>query len=297
MKKLIIVLLVLFCGIFAIEAEAAKGKDVGICQILDVPFEPVVQVSGAFVQSSDVEGGHGNVSLTEFEAHWAFAHFWDVLFGDVDVALRINSTIFSDSTSIDLPSELSRIALDAGWTGRFSDGYSLQARILPGIYNDFREFGSDALYMPVSVAVIKAFDPTLSGIFGFEVRPGFEQQIMPLIGVSWMINDKTRLDARLPESRFAYYLGRGWSTHAGFCWRNMSYGIHENNLGADQATVEDFRLFLGTTFRLSDNLQFSGEVGRAFGRSIEYNDTYPGIQSKFDLEPATFVRLILGGPF
>ncbi|MDD5522350.1 MAG: DUF6268 family outer membrane beta-barrel protein [Kiritimatiellae bacterium] len=296
MKRTITILLVCLFGISAFAAKAAKRDKNDICQILDVPFEPVVQLSGGFVQSSPVED-YGDISLVEIDAHWAFAHLWDILFGDIDMALRLNSTFFSDSTDIDLPSQLSRIALGAGWTGRFGDGISLQARIFPGIYSDFREFGQEALYMPVSVAVIKAFDSKLSGIVGAEVRPGFEQQIMPLIGVAWMINERTRLDARLPESRFVYYLGRGWSTHAGFKWSNMSYGIHENNLGADQVTMEDFRLFWGTTFRLSDNIQFSGEIGRAFERDIEYDNTDTGAESKFDVDAATFVRFTLGGPF
>lgn len=296
MKRVIVIFLVLLWGISAFAAKAAKGKGNGICQILDVPFKPVVQLSGGFVESSQMEH-YGDVSLVEIDGHWAFAHFWDILFGDVDLALRLNSVFFSDPTGIDLPSQLSGVVLDAGWTGRFDDGISVQARILPGIYSDFREFGNEALYMPVSVGVIKTFDSRLSGIFGAEIRPGFEQQIMPLIGVAWMIDQRTRLDARLPESRFAYYLGRGWSTHVGFKWQNMSYGMHENNLGADQVTVEDFRLWWGATFRLSDNIQLSGEIGRVFGRSIEYNDTIPGVESDFNVDAAPFFRFILGGPF
>lgn len=296
MRRTMVVFLSLLLATYVYAGNDSKGKRSAVCQIVDVPFDPVVELSGGFIPSSAVEG-HGDVSMTEIGAHWAFAHFWDVLFGDVDVIMRMNSTIFSDSGGVDLPSQLSRIAIDTGWTGRFSDGFSLQARILPGVYNDFREFGSDALYMPVSLAVIKAFDPKLSGIFGVEVRPGFDQQIMPLIGVGCMLNDRTRLDARLPESRIVYYLGRGWSTHAGFIWQNMSYGIHPDTTGVNQMTVEDFRLFCGTTFRLSDNLQLSGEIGRVLGRNIEYENTDTHAGGKLDLEDAMLVRFTFGGPF
>jgi hypothetical protein len=296
MKNIIAVLIIFLFVASAFAGKTGRERGREICQIVDVPFEPVVQLSGGFVQSGSVEN-YGDVSLIEVDAHWAFMHFWDVLFGDADIALRLNSTFFSDSTDIDLPSQLMRVAFDAGWTGRFGDGISLQAKIFPGIYSDFREFGADALYIPFSMAVIKSFDSKRSGILGVEIRPNFEQQIMPLIGLAWMINERTRLDARLPESRFVYYLGRGWSTHVGFRWWNMTYGIHENELDADQVTVEDFRLFLGTTFRLSDNIRFSGEIGQAFGRSIEYSDTIGGIESEFDIDAATFVRFTLGGPF
>ena len=277
MKRTMIVFLTLLLTTSVYAEKNSKNKPFNVCQIVDVPFDPVVELSVGFIPSSVVEG-HGDVSMTEISAHWAFAHF-------------------SDSAGIDLPGQLSRIALDAGWTGRFADGYSIQARILPGIYNDFREFGGDAFYMPVSVAVVKSFDSKLSGIFGVEVRPGFDQQIMPLIGVGCMLNDRTRLDARLPESRIVYCLGRGWSTHAGFIWQNMSYGIHPDDSGVNQMTVEDFRFFCGTTFRLSDNLQFSGEIGRALGRNIEYENTDSNAGDKFDIEDAMLVRFTFGGPF
>ena len=296
MRRTMVMLLALLMATSVYAGKDAKNQRSTVCQIVDVPFDPVVELSGSFIQSSALEN-NGDVSMTEIGGHWAFAHFWDVLFGDVDVMLRLNSTILSESAGADLPSQLSRVAIDAGWTGRFSDGYSLQARILPGIYNDFREFGGDALYMPVSLAVIKAFDSKLSGIFGVEVRPGFDQQIMPLIGVGCMLNDRTRLDARLPESRIVYYLGRGWSTHAGFIWQNMSYGIHPDDAGVNQMTVEDVRLFCGTTFRLSDNLQLSGEVGRVLGRTIAYENTDNNAGGKFDLEDAMLVRFTFGGPF
>ncbi len=296
MRKTAIVLLVGLLTAWAHAGGLVKNKKSATCQIIDVPFDPVVEFSGGFIESSSVED-HGDVSMTELGGHWAFAHFWNILFGDVDVMLKLNSTIFSDEGGIDLPTQLSRIALDAGWTCRCSDGVSLQARIVPGIYNDFREFGSDAYYMPVSLALVKAFNTKISGIFGAEVRPGFDQQIMPLIGVGCMLNERTRLDMRLPESRVVYYLGHGWSTHAGFIWQNMSYGVHSGSDGINQMTLEDFRLFCGTTFRLSDNLQLSGEVGRAIGRNIEYDGDGGAAEGKYDLDDAMTVRIVFGGPF
>lgn len=296
MKKLIVLLVMCIWSVSAFAGKATVGRGV-VDQILDVPFEPVYRLSLGYIPSSPVEG-FGDVSMTEFDGRWAFAHFWDILFGDIDLGVRLKSTFISNSSiGLDLPGQVAKVALDAGWTGRFGDGVSVQARIYPGIYSDLRDLSSEGLYMPFSVAMIKSFDSKLSGVIGVEIRPDFHQQLMPLLGVAWMINERTRLDARIPESRLVYYLGRGWSTHAGFRWENTSYSVHRNELGANQLTIEDFRFFLGTTFRLSDNLQFGGDVGRVVGRSFEYQNTTAAAKSDFDAEAATFVRFTLGGPF
>jgi len=296
MKQAIILAMVLLFGVSANDANAAKNRSEGLDQILDVPSEPVYRLSAGYVESSPVES-HGDVSMFEMDAYWGFAYFWDILFGNVDLALKMNTTFLSSSTGADLPGQFGRIALDAGWTGRFGKGISLQARIFPGIYTDFEELGADSLYLPFSIAMVKTVNSELSGILGAEIRPGFKQEVMPLVGVVWMIDKDARLDARLPESKFSYYLGRGWSAHAGFKWQNMSYAIDENGLGAGQLTVEDFRFFGGVIFRLSDNVQFGGEIGKVTGRSFEYNRTDGGAESDYDVDSATFFRFTLGGPF
>jgi len=289
--------MILLLGISASVASAAKSKSQSVDQILDVPSDPMYRLSVGFVESSPVESG-GSTSLMELDGHWGgFPYFWDVLFGDIDVALNMNTTFLSYSTEAQLPGQYGRIAFDAGWTCRFRQGISVQARIYPGIYTDFEELGSDALYLPFSLAVIKTVNPKLSGILGAEIRPGFKQEVMPLIGIAWMIADDMRLDARLPESRFSYYLGKGWSVHAGFKWQNMSYAIEKNDLGAGQMTVEDFRFFGGVIYRLSDNVQFAGEIGTVTGRSFEYDKVTSGSESSYDASSAPFFKFTIGGPF
>src|SRR3989339_1709475 len=142
MKRLVCTFLILFAGIPVTALNAAAAKGGGVCQILDVPLEPVVQLSGGYITDASVEG-HDDVSMTEVGVYWNFAHFWDVLFGDVDLAMRVNSTFFSEEAGIELPSHVSRVAVDVGWTGRFREGISFQTRIFPGIYSDFRDFDSD----------------------------------------------------------------------------------------------------------------------------------------------------------
>ena len=295
MRRTIASAIIIFWSLSAFAAgTAGSNGQTAVRHVVDVPFEPVCQLGVGFVPSSSVEG-YGDVSMVETEGNWAFAHLWNIFRGDLDLALRLNATFLSDSAGSVLPGQLVRTMLDVGWSLNLGDGACVQARLFPGIYSDLRDLGG-SLYMPFSLAMVMSVNPSLSEIVGLEVRPGFSTELMPLIGVVWMIDNRTWLDARLPESRLAYYLGQGWSTYLGFKWQNLSFAMKENEIRAEQITLEDFRLFCGAAYRVSDDVQFSGEIGRVVGRSFEFDDV-AGADHELDVSPATFVRFSVGGPF
>jgi hypothetical protein len=298
MKKTIswMVIVVLSMSLRAAGESREHGRIA--CQILDVPLDSVYQGSVGFAPSSSLDD-YGDVSMLELEGYWGFARFWDILAADVDLAVRAKYTSVSGSTAVDLPSHLVRISLDAGCAWRFGGGFAAQLKLYPGLYSDFQEFGSGAWNIPFSVGAILAVNPRFSEMIGLEIRPGFRKTVMPLLGVVWAIDDRTRLDIRVPESRFLYYLGQGWSTHLGFKWENLSFAVDEGDYraGIDRVTLEDFRLFGGVTWQLSDDLRLTGEIGRVFGRSIEFDEPLIGTDSDFDIGSATFLKFTLGGPF
>ena len=296
MKKYNLLTAVAMCAgtIFAADMSKSKGEE--FSQILDVPKAPVYDLSIGYVSVSDA-GDYGRISETDVKGHWGFAHFWDVMYGDVDLGLRADTRFISDPTTVGLPSQLGLVSMDMGWTGRFQDGVGLQVRAYPGMYSDFEQLSSHSFGMPLSIAATLVTTPELAERLGVEIRPGFEKELMPLADVAWMIDDGMRLNVGLPDSRFTYYLGNGWSTHAGFEWCNVTYAIRDSDFNADQITVDDYRLFVGATFRLSDDIQFSGEVGRVFGRSYSFNEDFAPGNSEIDVSAATFVRFTLGGPF
>ena len=298
---------VILAAISIMFASAAKGttwrseQGPNYCQILDDISGPVYQVGMGYISKSRFEGSsgkHGKSAFLEMDGDWAFAYFRDVIFGDVDLNFRLRSILFTDSAGkVRLPGQVAKIALDTGWTARYENGMAVQARAVPGIYSDMEEIGSDDIFIPFSLSLIRAYNPQLSGIAGFEIRPGFETSIMPLIGVEWEINDVLKLDARLPESRLVWFAHRDWTTQLGFEWHNMSFGLGDDR---DQITVEDYRAYWGLTCRISDQLEFTGELGRVFERSVEFKERAAdadGVDTDLDLGNAILVRFVLGGAF
>ena len=270
-----------------------QDRKAGYCQILDDTSDPLYRVRLGYVSESRFENSGKSASL-ELDADWEVAYFRDVLWGNLDMSLRLDTLMFLDSADINLPDLVTAAAFDAGWTFRSGGALGVQARVMPGVYSDLESLDGEAVAMPFSLAAIHAFNPSLSGMLGAEIRPGFERSVMPLVGVVWEIADNLRLDARLPESRFEYFITPDWSTYLGFAWRNTTFDLDDEH---DAITVEDFEFGGGVTLRASDQVDFIAELGTRFSRSVEYDKVARNEESEIDVENAVFVRVGLGGPF
>ncbi len=267
------------------------------CQILDVPSEPVYKVSCAVIPESSFDD-YGDSASMEIEGLWKLPYLRDILWGDIDSRLVIDSVYFVKRTALDLPHQAMGIYLDSGWTVRMIDGTSWQARVRPGIFSDMTGIGSGDLFMPFSLAFIKSFNQDLSAMLGVEVRPGFERALMPQAGIEWEFGGSARLEAGVPESRLEYFLSSRWTTHLGLEWRNRSFRIHEDVSGdPDMLTLDDFAGWWGLTYRVSDEMHLFADYGWLFGRSVEFSGHETGAESDVDISSTAFARIALGGPF
>jgi hypothetical protein len=277
---------------------SAQLVDIQECQILDNPAaRPVYQVGIAYVAESEFGEGEDS-GIFEMEADWYFAHFRDILYGDIDLSLAARTLFLADSAGLQLPDQLVKLALDAGWTWRYTNGMGLQVRAAPGIYSDLEEFAAGALAVPFSVAVTRAFTPEMSGIAGFEIRPDFDRVLMPILGIEWQAFDEFRVKARIPESRVTWFISRDWSAHLGFEWRDTTYDLREKgDFDRKSIALEEFRLSLGAGFRVSDQLEVVGAIGRSVGRKVIFDRVESGFDEEVDVEDATYIHFGLVGPF
>lgn len=296
-KKASVLLVAWVCGV---SVQGASWVDYSnpTCQMLDNPLDPLYTVDIGFIPESRLVG-YGETGMLEIDGQWNdLAYFRDVLSGDMDLDFNINAKLFLDSAEIELPDQVARIAFDSGWTWRYADGGAFQFRVKPGMYSDMEEISSEVWYVPVSVAFIRSFHPDISGLLGVEGRPGFDRVFMPLVGIDWLVHEKVRLSARLPESRMVIHFTKYWNAFLGFEWNNISYALREkSSYRRDMMTYEDFRYTGGVTYKMSDDLQLTVAVGSAFERSIEFEKPAEDQARKIDMEREAFVRFGIGGPF
>ena len=145
-----------------------------------------------YVANADVANG-GSISLFETDGYWTFAYFTDILRADIDCNLVLESKAISGSGGINLPDHVLQLAADIGATWRYVDGATLSVRAMPGFYADLEELSSDGFSVPFSLVYSEPFTPTLSGVIGAQVRPGFDLVLMPHVGVVWSLSDRVQL--------------------------------------------------------------------------------------------------------
>ena len=243
-------------------------------------------------------GDHGNSGVMELQGDWEFAYFRDVLAADVDLNFVLRSFIFTSSTDLHLPNQVAQLALDAGATWRFEDGTGLQFRGKPGFYSDMGGLAS-GVNMPVSLAVVKAFNNELSGLAGLEWRPGFDRPIMPLLTMEMLIQDTVRLRLGLPQNRITYYADPDVAVYAGLDWENMTFALGDSVDGVDRKslTLDDYRYYVGGSYQMPGQVRLFGELGQVYERNvtIKYDGDRP--DDDVDADAAMFVRFGLLGMF
>lgn len=267
------------------------------CQILDVPSEPLYKVYFSTIPPNDFDD-YGDAALIELGGLWKLRYFRDVLWGDMDSRLDFQSVLPLGDTALSLPDQLVAFYLDAGWTRRMVGGRAWQIRARPGLYSDLTNPAANDFFVPLSGAYIRTFNPSMSGILGVEIRPGFERTLMPIMGIECELGGAARVEARVPKSRIEYFLSSRWTTHLGLEWRNRSFRVHEDVAGdPDLITLEDFLAWWGLTYRVSDEIHVFADFGRAFGRSIEFSGQASGADDRVNIGSGAFGRVALGGPF
>jgi len=294
MKLRHLIVVIMMAGLLGLPYGALGGSGSGTCQIVDKPLDHLYEVGLSYVPESRFVG-YGKSDVLQLDVDWAFGYIKDFGGGEMDFNLVIQDIMFLDSAGLDLPNQLGNVVVDSGFTLRNNSGTSVRIRLKPGLYTDLDEIDTDSFHLPVSFALIRAFTPDFSGEVGLDVRPGFHRLFMPILGVAWKINEDMRLDAGLPHSKFQAAITPELKTYLAFDWENTSFQLAESAEGDEnRITLEDMQVYWGMQFKSSDTLQFKGELGNVFNRSVEFDRN---ADSKIDIQNSLFVRFAVGAPF
>ena len=276
------------------ESSLWKSSDPNSNPILDRGLIPDYSYYVGFIPDSNIEN-FDKTAVIEIGGNWEVITYEEAAFnGDVDINVNFDITSFLDDGDLDLPNQVTDLYFDLGWTYRVTDLDTLQLRAMPGVYSDLASLDGNMVYIPVSAVIARNFTKNLSGIIGAQLRGGFDQMLMPIVGVDWQINNDCRLNARLPHSSLIYRFNEFGSCYLGFKWQNMSYGLDDGS--RDQITLNDFRFYGGASCQIADGLYVFVETGKVFNREISFGDT-GGNTVDYDVENALTMRFGLHGPF
>lgn len=272
-------------------------KTAPACQILDKAPIPVYSAELGFIGDSEFDG-YGNASFSELNATLELGYFYDILQGELDLALDFDGMLLSGSADLELPDQLVACYLDAGMTWRYFNGLSLQVRIAPGEYSDLEQIDISNWNMPISVAGIRTFNSDVSAIAGFQYRYGFDREVMPILGVVWSAADWVRIEATLPKARAICYINDDWSANLSWSWDSMTYKLREKgDYDRDKITFDSYRTSIGVSYALYDSLKLTGDLGIISGREVIFKDPPVGMDGSIDISSESFIKFGIAGPF
>ncbi len=261
------------------------------CPVLDLRSDPVYTLDLGFVSPADVENGK-EFSLMEWDVQTDLLYFREVLLGDLDVRLQLQSAIPLSDGGLMLPDQLLVVAFDNRWTWRYVNDMAFQWRFEPGFYSALDSLSLDSLAMPMTFTGIKTLDSNLSAVAGIALRLEFERVFMPVAGVVWQPSPIFRLEALLPESRLVYHMLPEWAVHARWAWESMTYQMPDDRDDRKRVTFESILMAIGLTYEINPEFRISGEFGLVNGREIEF-----GRGGTADVDPAAYLRVGVGGAF
>ncbi len=259
------------------------------CQIMDRYLEPLMDADVTYLYRSGASQP-GRMGLLELGMRANWAYFRSPI-GDVDVSSGFLGTWFVDSGDIDLPNQLFMLRLPVTWIGRFDHGVSARVTLKPGYYGDGERIDMDALYMPVSFSLVRAFADDFSGLAGLEFRSGFERRWFPLFGAVWQPHDALRVEALLPRGGVSLAPGRDWRFRLGYAWDSTDYRLDDDH---KQVNMEDFRWTFGITRVLHSEIELTTEAGYVTDRRIIYRRDS---DDRINLDNTFFIRFGVAAPF
>ncbi len=298
MKTVLTCLLLVGLTVSPIRAQDSSwATSASACQILDRSSDSSYSLGLSFIPDSRL-AGHGETRIAELDASGELGYFRDVLLGDIDVRLDLDSKLLFKSAEIQLPDQLVALSVDAGWTWRYINDTALQIRIAPGIYSDIEELTLRSFAVPLSAAGVMTVSPELSATVGMQIRFGFARTLMPIVGVVWGPADWLRVEATLPEAKAICHWNDVWSSYLGWAWESTTYVIRDKSeFDRKRMSLEAYRTTLGTSYALSDEQRVIFEIGMLADRTIEFERHPIGMEREIEVRNATFARIGIGGPF
>ncbi len=268
-----------------------------VCPYLD-SRRPLYSVEFSLIPDARTEETDRRYSqvMLDVEADLAYVH--DVLYGDMDLSLRMDS-VFPLRDTIDFrpPHHLMELVLDVRWFWRYVNDMALEVKASPGVYSETRDVLDMPLAMPIRVAGVYSLNRDVAGVAGVSVRPSFNRLLMPHAGVVWEPIPEVRVEALVPAGGVTWHVTREWATHIGWEWDSTTYHVKPGAGGRDRLTFESKMYTVGVTHVLHDALRVSGSLGVVMDRQVRSTRSRTRQRETTELDDALVVHVGVAGAF
>lgn len=175
----------------------------------------------------------------------------------------------------DLPGQLYTAQLDLKWAGQIATPVFYELALMPAVFTDGDNMGSDALRWQGRAVGYLAFSEQTQIALGATYLDRDDVPFLPIVGVLHRPNDDLKLELVFPRPRI---LGRvahhgeseTWAYIAGELGGG-SWAIERDSGRDDIASYRDYRFLVGLEQKRLERWSAAVEAGYVFGRELEYD--------------------------
>ncbi len=156
-----------------------------------------------------------------------------------------------------------------------SDRWLGMVSVAPGVSSDFQTGSSKQIRITgVGMLIFKQTEDR-HWTLGVTYLDREDVSLLPLFGVSWSPNERTRIELLFPRPRYRFQISKSgefekWG-YFGAEFGGGSWAINRANGTDDVVTIREYRLLGGVEHKLPQGRSWFWETGLVIGRSLEYS--------------------------
>lgn len=268
---------------------ASPKPDVSISVFARRDEVPIRTFKKQAVQSVSVTGGWlkaigvNDLSSSFFETSIGVG----IPLGNFDNILGVTPSFRMDfmdaAAGIDIPSTLYETGVSFFWRRPLNDRWSLMLLGGPSIRSDMTT-GDNALRLfGMALLTWDARPDNLAISMGVVFLGRADLPALPAVGLKWTPSPRTKLNLQFPESTLSYRLEKDGGRSE--LWAYTSIGFGGNTWAVtrasgltDELSTRDLRLTIGVERIVDGGGGWLTEVGYAFARRIEYENTQTEVE-------------------
>lgn len=235
-----------------------------------LPRLPATQVTASYLPKFG-ETGFGIASVDLRHTFLLGFDEWEL----VSITPGVTLHHWSSPATLNLPSAVHDVYLDLRGTPWRGDLATVSYGLTSGLYSDFQSLDSDALQWSGWLLASRELNAEWTVLGGFAYVRQWEGTWLPLAGLCWSPNDRTRWELVFPRPRVTrlWHADDHWS-HWGYLAGQFGGGAWSVADTADSNVLvgySDLRLTAGWEAFSWRGYEWRAELGYAFARELSVN--------------------------
>lgn len=227
------------------------------------------------IYSSDIKATDDDIDITstKFDVTYKLKVAGEL---PVDISLDVGHADISADTPVDLPSRLESrrfgfsTKFPTPWVG--DDRFFMGLDIFPTLNTDRWDWSSGAFRVPFRGYLILKESDDLIVIGGVSVRPEYEREVLPVVGLIYRPNDRLSFNFASDDPHISYKLSDATLLRWEF---QYAFDEYEVTRGAQEGVVlryQEISSGFGIEHRFNEAFKGIVSAGGVFNRRLEYKD-------------------------